>query len=166
MDPRLSVTEMLARLDEQIAHSGEREAYHAGREAFHREQRSAYAADLDRLTRSRDSLKVAAEGAAELVARDLPKAPAVPQPLAMPDMGKRFRLALLVEKILERKAPHERFGAKTFAAEVNQAFGDRLTRRFNERQVAVALASLAKRGKIARFERGKPFHESQYVRSG
>jgi hypothetical protein len=45
MDAKPAVTEMLARLDEQIAHNAERAAFHANHEAFHRDQRSSYAAD-------------------------------------------------------------------------------------------------------------------------
>ncbi|HEX4498083.1 MAG TPA: hypothetical protein VIE43_20575 [Thermoanaerobaculia bacterium] len=166
MDSKPSVTEMLARLDEQIAHHAEREAFHAGHEAFHRDQRSTYAAELERLTRTRDSLKAAAEAAEELTARAVPKVAAAPPPPEIPDMGQRFRLARLVEIVVERKAPHERFGPKVIAAEVNQTFGDRLRRRFDERQASVALAWLARRGRIVRHEKGKPFHESQYARRG
>jgi hypothetical protein len=166
MDAKPSVTEMLARLDEQIAHNAEREAYHANHEAFHRDQRSSYAAELERLTRTRDSLRAAAEAAEELTARGVPKASAAPPPPEIPDMGQRFRLARLVEIVVERKAPHERFGPKTIVAEVNQTFGDRLRRRFDERQASVALAWLARSGRIVRHEKGKPFHESQYSRGG
>jgi hypothetical protein len=42
MDPKPSVMEVLARLEEQIAHNDEREAFHAGHEAFHRDQRRSY----------------------------------------------------------------------------------------------------------------------------
>jgi hypothetical protein len=161
MDPKLSVTDMLARLEEEIADLAEREAFHAGQEESHRGQRASYKADLDRLTQCRDSLKTAAATVEELMA-----APRLTQPLELPDMGKRFRLARLVEKVLERKAPHERFGAIAIAAEVNQAFGARLKRRFNPREVGVALTSLADRGLIVRLERGRPSHEAKYARSG
>jgi hypothetical protein len=166
MDAKPSVTEMLARLDEQIAHNAEREAFHANHEACHRDQRSSYAAELERLTRTRDSLKAAAEAAEELMVRGVPQVSAAPPPLEIPDMGQRFRLARLVEIVVERKAPHERFGPKTIAAEVNQTFGDHLRRRFDERQASVALAWLARSGRLVRHEKGKPFHESQYSRGG
>jgi len=165
MVSRPSIPEMLARLEEQIAHNAEREAFHAGREAFHREQRSSYAEELDRLTGCRDALKAAAEAAEELMARVPPKVSEPPR-LELPDMGKRFRLARLVEMVVERKEPHERFGPSAIAAEVNQAFGDRLRRPFSERQVSVALSWLAKTGRIVRHQQGRPFHESQYARGG
>jgi hypothetical protein len=166
MDSKTSVTEMLSRLEAQIAHNAERQAFHAGHEAFHRDQRSSYAEELERLTRCRYSLKAAAETADELMSRVQPQAPAAPPPPQMPDMGKRLRLARLIETVLERKAPHERFSPKTIAAEVNQTFGDRLKRRFSHRQASVALAWLAQRGRIVRHEKGRPFHESQYARRG
>jgi hypothetical protein len=166
MDSNPSVMEMLAGLEEQIAHNAEREAFHAGHEAFHREQRSSYAEELERLTLCRDSLKAAVATAEELMARVAPKVAAAPPSPEIPDMGRRFRLARLVEIVLERKAPHERFGAKAIAAEVNQTFGDRLKRRFDERKVSVALAWLTKSGRIVRHAKGRPFHESQYSRGG
>jgi hypothetical protein len=161
MDPNLAVTDMLARLEEEIAHLAEREAFHGGQEESHRAQRASYKAELDRLTQCRDSLKTAAATVEELMA-----APSRTPTLELPDMGKRFRLARLVEKVLERKAPHERFGAIAIAAEVNQAFGPRLKRRFNPREVGVALKSLADRGLIVRLEPGRPSHEAKYARSG
>ncbi len=163
MVSRSSISEMLSRLEEQIAHNAEREAFHAGHEAFHRDRRGSYAEELDRLTRCRDSLKAAAEAAEELMARVPPKVSG-PTRLEMPDMGRRFRLARLVELVVERKEPHERFGPRAIAAEVNQAFGDRLRRPCNERQVSVALSWLARSGRIVRHEQGRPFHESQYAR--
>jgi hypothetical protein len=166
MDSKLSVTDIVARLEEQIAHLAEREAFHASQEESHREQRASYKAELDRLTQCRDSFKTAAATVEELMSVPQPTAPPPALPLELPDMGKRFRLARLVEKVLERKAPHEPFGAKAILAEVNQAFGAKLKRRFNEREVSAALSSLAESGRIVRLERGRPFHGSQYARSG
>ena len=60
MDSKLSVTDIVARLEAQIAHLAEREAHHAGQEEAHREQRASYRAELDRLTQCRDSFKTAA----------------------------------------------------------------------------------------------------------
>jgi hypothetical protein len=162
MSSKASVEEILAQLETRIAHNAEREAFHAGREAFHQERRASYAAELEQLIRCRESLKASAEAAAELVARGLPAAPPEPPPLEIPAMGRRFRLARIVEKIVERKAPRERFGARTIIAEVNQLLGDR--RRVDERQVSVALRWLAESRKIVRLERGRPFHEAQYAR--
>jgi hypothetical protein len=151
-----SISEMLARLEEQVAHNAEREAFHAGREAFHRGQRGSYAEELARLTQTRDSLKAAAEAAEELMGRVAPKAPEPPR-LEMPDMGKRFRLARLVELVVERKEPRERFGPRAIAAEVNQTFADHLRRPCTERQVSVALTWLAKSGRIVRHQKSGPF---------
>jgi hypothetical protein len=163
---RSSIAEMLARLEEHIAHNAEREAFHAGHEAFHRDRRGSYAEELDRLTRCRDSLKASAEAAEELTAHVPPPKVSEPPRLEMPDMGRRFRLARLVDLVVERKEPHERFGPRTIAAEVNQAFGDHLRRPCNERKVSVALSWLAQSGRIVRHEQGRPFHESQYARVG
>jgi hypothetical protein len=164
MEPKLSVEEMLAGLETQIAHNAEREAFHAGREAFHHERRAAYAAELEALTRCRESLKASAAMAADLIARGLP-APAGPPPLEIPAMGRRFRLARVVETIVERKAPQERFGATAIAAEVNRLLGDSVRRRFDARQVSVALRWLAESRRIVRLEKGRPFNEAQYARS-
>jgi hypothetical protein len=165
MDSKLSVTEIVARLEEQIAHLAEREAFHASQEESHRAQRASCKAELDRLSQCRDSFKTAAATVAELMAVPQPTPPPPAPPLELPDMGKRFRLARLVEKVLERKGPHEPFGSKAILAEVNQAFGARLERRFGAREVSAALSSLAERGRIVRLEKGRPFHGSQYVRS-
>lgn len=50
MDPKLSVTDIVSRLEEQIAHLAEREAFHASQEESHRGQRASYRVELDRLT--------------------------------------------------------------------------------------------------------------------
>src|SRR5215213_7114696 len=49
MSPGLSIADIVARLEAQLAVHQEKEAFHAGQEALHREQRSIHAAEVEKL---------------------------------------------------------------------------------------------------------------------
>ncbi|HEY0511942.1 MAG TPA: hypothetical protein VGH73_08560 [Thermoanaerobaculia bacterium] len=173
MDSNLSLTGMLATLEAQLAHYREQEAFHAGQEAFHaaqavfhRERRAAAAAELEPLARCLEALRATVTAAADLAARGLPNVPAPAEPPAVDDLLGRRRLSLakVVERIVERKAPDERFGPKSIAAEINETLGARLGRTVDERQVSVSLRWLARDRRIVLLQRGRPAWEAQYAR--
>jgi hypothetical protein len=163
MVTNLSVAEVLARLEQQIGYHREQEAFNAGWEAYYHERRATHAAQLEQLTRHFEALKAVAAATADLLSQSLPGAPT---PVKVDfGRGKRFRLARIVDQLVERKAPQERFGSQSIAAEVNQLMaGRRLRRVINQRRVSVSLRWLAKKGKIFRVDPGRPHKEAHYVR--
>jgi len=165
METQLSLSAILLSLEKQISEHREREAFHAEREAFHRDRRAEHAAELEQLLKSFESLKARAEHAAKIAAR-LPQEP--PPPSDDLPVGRKVPISHLVQKVIERKGPQEAFGPVDIAAEINQRYGPRLKRKkdYDPRQVSVVLRWMAKRGRIARTEKGRPWSGSQYVRTG
>jgi len=162
METSLSLPAILASLQKQISDHREREAFHAEREAFHRDRRAEHAAELEQLEKSFQSLQASAEHAAKLAAR-------LPQELPPPSddlpVGK-VSISYLVQRVVERKGPQEAFGPVDVTAEINRRFGPRLKLKkdYDPRQVSVVLRWMAKTGRIARTEKGRPWSGSQYVR--
>lgn len=165
MEPTIPLSAILASLQQQIAQHRERESFHAEREAFHRDRRAEHAAELAELVKSFESLKASAEHAAKLAAR-LPQA--LPPPSADLPVGRKLSISYLVNRVVETKAPGEAFGPVDVAAEINRRFTPRLNRKkgYDPRQVSVVLRWMAKTGRIARAQKGRPRHQSTYVRAG
>jgi chromosome segregation ATPase len=165
METPLSLSAILSSLQTQISQHREREAFHAEREAFHRDRRAEHAAELEQLQKSFESLKASAEHAAKLAAR-LPQEP--PPPSDDLPVGRKVSISQLVQKVIERKGSQEAFGPVDVAAEINQRFGPRLKlkKEYDPRQVSVVLRWMAKTGRIARTQKGRPWSGSQYVRTG
>ena len=57
MSSELSVAQILANLEKQVAFYKEKEAYHAEQEAFHREQRAVNAAELEAVSKHYEAFK-------------------------------------------------------------------------------------------------------------
>jgi chromosome segregation ATPase len=163
MEAPLSLSAILASLQKQISEHREREAFHAEREAFHRGRRAEHAAELEQLEKSFQSLQASAEHAAKLAAR-LPQEP--PPPSDDLPVGRKVSISQLVQKVIERKGLQEAFGPVDVAAEINQRFGPRLKLKkdYDPRQVSVVLRWMAKTGRIARTQKGRPWNQSRYVR--
>ena len=157
MSRRLSITDVLMRLEAQIASVREKEAFHAEQEALHREQRTALAAQLEDLTRRHQALKAeAADVAAHLQEG--------PQGDEDPGGAGRPKLPLLVDRVIEGIEPGWIFGPAWVAAEINRRFGKRLRRPTNQRLVSIALRRLAEKGHIHVHQAGRPHLEARYVR--
>lgn len=163
METSLPLSAILSSLQQQIAQHREREAFHAEREAFHRDRRAEHAAELEQLEKSFETLKASAEQAAKLAAR-LPQEP--PPPSDDLPVGRKVPISQLVQKVVERKGPQEAFGPVDVAAEINQRYGPRLKKSYDPRQVSVVLRWMAKTGRVARTEKGRPWSGSQYVKAG
>src|SRR5436305_2204327 len=165
METPLSLSAILLSLEKQISEHRKREAFHAGREAFHRDRRAEHAAELEQLLKSFEGLKASAEQAAKLAAR-LPQEP--PPPSDDLPVGRKIPISQLVQRVIERKGPQEAFGPVDVAAEINRRYGPRLQLKkgYDPRQVSVVLRWMAKRGRVARTQKGRPWSGSQYVRVG
>jgi hypothetical protein len=163
METPLSLSAILSSLEKQISDHREREAFHAEREAFHRERRAEHTAELEQLEKSFQSLRASAEHAAKLAAR-LPQEP--PPPADDLPVGRKVSISHLVQQVIERKGPQEPFGPVDVAAEINQRYGPslKLKKDYDPRQISVVLRWMAKRGRIVRAQKGRPWSGSQYVR--
>lgn len=161
MNLSISLAQITASLEAQIAYHREQEALHSEREAFHRDKRAAHAADLEQLTQSLEALRSATKTAADLVARAVPVR-VVPAAEQTKRSG-RTTLHHAIKALLKIKGPQEVFGAKGITDEVNQHFREELRGPVSTRQTGVALRWMARRGLIVQVRKGRPFWEGLYA---
>lgn len=159
MSAGLSVTDIVARLEAQLAVHREKEAFHAGQEALHREQRSVHAAEVERITRSLESFRASAAEASELAGRIAPRRKTVAVPT-----GKKLSVNKMAFAVIAGFGPHEPFGTRKVTEEIQRQFEDSLREPVDPRLVSVELARMAKARWIHRLRPGKPHHEAVYAR--
>ncbi|HEX3551744.1 MAG TPA: hypothetical protein VIA62_00770 [Thermoanaerobaculia bacterium] len=161
MNPHLSVAQILADMEAQIAHFQSREAFHAQHEAAHREQRELNAAELARVRERYDAFKTAATAAGEVVNR---AGTAAAARQSEDDASLRITtLSKLIARVVEGKPEQETFGATAVAGEVNARFGKRLRRPLDPRTASVTLRRMAADGRLRLVQEGRAFHEALYA---
>jgi hypothetical protein len=162
MSKRLSVEEILARMEARIAQHQERKAFHSQQEAHHREQLAFHDAELEKLLQRHEAFRAAADATAEYTAP-----PALPDPEKeekIPRFGDRPMVSRLVARVVERQPEGEEFGAHAIAAEVNRRYGDKLDSPVKPSAVSTVLRRLARDRQIHQTRPGKAFHGALYVR--
>lgn len=168
MSSQLSVAQVLANLEAQMALHKEREAYHAQQEVFHREQRTVHADGYETVAKHYEAFKMAAGGATEIAARVAAAAQAVPSeapPPEPPPLGKRPQPRPLVVRVIEEMPQGQVFGASQVAAEVNRRFPRSLRRPMDSRLASAVLRRLLIEGTVRLTKEGSPHHEALYTRS-
>ena len=166
---QLSVAQVLANLEAQMALHKEREAYHAQQEVFHREQRAVHAEEYETVAKHYEAFRMAAGGATEIAARvaaaiqaEAGPSEAPPEP---PPLGKRPQPGPLVIGVIEEMPPRQVFGASQVAAEVNRRFPRSLHRPMDSRLASAVLRRLLAGGMVRLAKEGSPHHEALYTRS-
>lgn len=168
MSSQLSVAQVLANLEAQMALHKEREAYHAQQEVFHREQRAVHAEGYETVAKHYEAFKRAAGGAAEIAARVAATAQAGPSeapPSEPPPLGKRPQPGPLVIRVIAEMPPGQVFGASQVAAEVNRRFPRSLHKPMDSRLASAVLRRLLAGGTVRLAKEGSPHHEALYTGS-
>jgi hypothetical protein len=160
MNPNLSIAQVLADLEAQIASHEEREAFHTGQETFHRSQRELHEGELARLRQRYEGFKTAAQAAGEEVRRGTSLLPA---PVDA-ETDRRSTLSKLVARLIEQKGDNEQFGPTALTQEINDRYLKRLRNPARARSVSVALRRLLADGRVRLVEEGRAFHEAVYTR--
>jgi hypothetical protein len=158
IDARLPLGEILANLEERIAHLRAQEAEHGEREAFHGERRAACAAELAKVTEHYEALR---QNLAAVAVMGLLSLPASPGELPL---GKKPTINLAVREVIARLRPHRPFGPREITEEVNRLYADRLGGPVKARQVSVSLRWMARTKRIHQVLVGTSHQGSQYVR--
>jgi hypothetical protein len=160
----LTVEDVMARLERQVAYHREQAGFHGGQEAHHRDQREQHTRQAEAFAQHLQAFRAAAVPAVE----DLTVAPA---PVSLPaldalDAGPRPRVQRLVWEVIQGFAPGEPFGVSKVLDEIGRRYGAILDVPPDPGHVSVALRRLARDGWILRVRRGRPRHEALYVREG
>ncbi len=160
MSSELSLSQILANMEAQIASYREREAFHAEQEILHREQRAVMATELAAVLQSYEAFKAVAGTAAEIASRTAAAAPPQPQE-EIPASTVRSKL---VGQVVAELPADEIFSATEISAKVNRRYGRHLSRPASPRMVSTALRRLAEEGKVRLVQKGTPHHEALYTR--
>lgn len=162
MKLQISVVQMLAELEAQVAYHRKQEAYHAEQEVHHREERAHHAAELETAQARYESFRAAAESAGELVSQrreEAAKAQAE-QPPQDKEPGRPVTLSQAIRAIIGAKQAQEVFGASSLLRELQR----RGLGRIDIRTVGATLRRLHAAGKIHQVREGRAYHEAQYTR--
>jgi biotin carboxyl carrier protein len=161
MSSELSLSQILANMEAQIASFQEREAFHAEQEVFHREQRAVMAAELAAVLQSYEAFKAVAGTAAEIASRTASAAPPRPQE-EMPSSTVRSKL---VGQVVADLPAGEVFSATEISAKVNRRYGKHLRKPATPRMVSTALRRLTDEGEVRLVQKGTPHHEALYTKA-
>ncbi len=169
MSAELSVGEVLAKLEAQMAYHRERAAHHAELETFHRERRAGHTAEYETVARHYDAFKATAGAAAEIAVRSTVPAPPSPEPPppAPEEEAPPARILLssrLVARAVDQWPAGEPFTATRLAAEVNRLYPRELRKPVDPRLTATTLRRLVAQGRVRLVQAGVPYHEAVYSR--
>ena len=165
MSAKLSVADVLAHMEAQLARHKEQEAYHDEQEVFHREQKALHAAEYETVLRHYEAFKATAGAAVEIAARTaaVPK-PERPHPPEL-QPGQRIIRSRLAVRVLEEIPEGYSFGAAWLAEEVNRRYGQYLKKPANPRQVSAALRRLLANGELRLVQEGMAHREAVYAKA-
>ena len=173
MSTSLSVEQVLASLEVQMAFHKEQEAEHARQEVWHeeqahshKEQRAVHAARYEEVARHYEAFKATGVAAAEVAAQSVVPPPSVPQEPALEEdlpEGPYVR-ARLVERWVEGLPAGEVFGPARAVEEVNRRFARDLAKPATFRQASAALRRLCNFGRIRLVRQGGAHQESLYTK--
>lgn len=166
MSSQLSVAQVLANLEAQMARLKEREAHHAQQEVFHREQRALHAAEYAEVAQHYEAFSASAGKAAEIAARfGVPAPGPVPVPAPEPPLPTQPTLpSRLVARLVNELPAEEVFGSRRVAAEVNRRFARELRKPMDARLASTALRRLLADGTLRLAQKGTAYHEALYTR--
>ena len=162
MSKNLSVAQILADLEAQIAHFEAQGPFHARQEAFHRAEKERCESELAKLRERYEAFKSASAAAGEVVLRS--KGPGGPSREVEKDDGRPTTTTNLIAWVISAKADGDSFGATAMTQEINTRFAKRLRKPVNVRSVSVALSRMASQGLLKTVREGKAHHEALYSR--
>lgn len=164
MSAELSVAQVLANLEKQMAFHQEQEARHAEQEVFHREQRAVHAADYETVARHYEAFKATSGIAAEIAARTATVVPPEPPPPAPSAPVKPTLPSRLVARLVAELPAGEVFAPSRVAAEVNRRYRQELRKPMGPRLASTVLRRLLAEGAVELVEKGTPHHPAVYAK--
>jgi hypothetical protein len=165
LSSQLSVAQVLANLEKQMAFHKDQEAHHAEQETFHREQRAVHAAEYETVAKHYEAFKATSGMAAEIAARTAAVVPA-PEPLRQePPAPVKVKLpSRLVARLVAELPAGEVFEPSRVAAEVNHRYPQELRKPMGSRLASTVLRRLLAEGTVKLVEKGTPHHQAVYTK--
>jgi hypothetical protein len=164
MSTKLSVAEVLAKLEARAAFHEQREAHHAQQEGLHREQRESHAADLAQARRNLESFRAISAEALDFVQQGAaaPPEPPVDPLIGVSQASGRVVPSRLVRAVVGSRKDDEPFGATAVAREVNRRFKDKLRRPMSARAVGDTLRRMEAQRLIHLVRPGRAKYEALF----
>jgi len=164
MSRRWSIEEIVASLEAQAAFHREKQTFHAGHEAVHQKARLLHTAELDAITEKLESFRASSAAAIEMARTAA--TPAAQPSIEDQDFGAASnpRLTQMVRHVLADLGGREPFGPLKVLVAVKHGFGEKLRTQPELRQISGILHRMCSAGEIHRLRRGRPHHESRYVK--
>lgn len=171
MGSNVSIAAALGRLEAKIAHHktqhehhAAQEEHHAQQQAFHAEKKALHDAEHRRAVERYEAFKTVSTSIGDVLVDVEAEEPPPPPPLDDIDFGEWRWLSRLMDRLIERKAPDEVFGASSLIQEIQQRWGSKLRHRIQPRSVSSTLRRWAAMGRIRLVRDGRSYHESLYTR--
>ena len=162
MSTKLSIAEILAKLEARVEFHRQQASHHVAREAWHREQSTHHSAELEKVLARFEAFKATATEAADLAVESVMPQPAGPVDDLPP--GKTFTKSKLILRVVQSMEEGTPFSAAQVTAEVNRRFRERMKKPVDRRVVSTNLRRLRDAGQIREVEEGRSFHEAKYSR--
>src|SRR6185295_9978940 len=159
----LSVAQVLANLEKQLAFHRQQEAHHAEREVFHREQRVVHASEVENVSKHYEAFKATAEGAAKIAARTA-TAPPKPEAPTPPVRVEPKRPHILVARLVAELPAGETLTASKVAAEVNRRYRSELKKPISSPTASTCLRRQAAYGSVRLVKKGTAHIQAVYTK--
>jgi hypothetical protein len=167
LSSQLSVAQILASLEQQMAFHKEQEDHHASREAFHREQRAVHAAQHETVAKHYEAFKATAGSAAEIAAQSATAVPPPQEEEPAPVAGAVQGLEphKLVARLVAELPDGEVYTSSQVAAEVNRRYASELKKPLRGPTASTCLRRLLAGGKVRLVQKGTAHIQAVYTRS-
>jgi hypothetical protein len=164
---RLSIEEVLAKLEKEMAFHKEQAEHHAEREAFHRERCAAHTAEHETIARHFEAFRASAGAAAEIAARvsaaePPPPKPEPPPPPPAPVTPKQPHK--LVARLVAELPAGETFTPSRIAAEVNRRYPGELKMPLSVPSASTILRRMVDSRRLRLVQPGTAHKQAVYAR--
>jgi hypothetical protein len=160
MSTGMTVGDVLARLEKQVAYHREQEERWGREEARCRELRERHAGEAEAAERSLAAFREISGPAVERASARLPVEKEDPGL----ELGPRPRLSRLVDLVVRTIEPTEPFGRSRVLRELERRFGSTFRKKPQPRHVSLVLQRMADAQRLYQIRAGRPHWEALYVR--
>ncbi|HEX3529460.1 MAG TPA: hypothetical protein VH988_20570 [Thermoanaerobaculia bacterium] len=164
MEGKLSIAEMLSRLEAQITLHRDKQAHHAEQKSYHEAEEARHSAELARLSQHHAAFKAAAAEIEAVLPLDPAPGKTEKTPALDADLGRKPKKSHALSRVVAAWPEGVPFGASEVVASANQRFAGKLS--LTPRDAASYLRRRALGGSLEIVREGKPFHETLYRKAG
>jgi len=162
LSAELSITQILANLEKEMAFHKEQADHHAEKEAFHRDRRASHTAEYEAIAKHYEAFKTSAGAAAEIAARVAAAAPKVeppPPPVARKQPNK------LVARLVAELPAGQAYTPSQIAAEVNRRYPNELKKPLITPTASTILRRMLAEGEVRLVQSGTAHIQAVYTKA-